>query len=89
MWSKTQLEELKEHIEDLGDRKEMLDKLANGENDKGLKEMVSRKYKKDVLEKRIGMRKCSSGRPPQLDTEDEQFILNCIQSKINSPLSQK
>lgn len=63
------------------DRKEILDKLASGENDKGLKEMISRKYKKEVLQKMIGMRKYSSGRPQKLDIEDEQFLLNCIESK--------
>jgi hypothetical protein len=80
-WNKTKLDELKEHIEDLQDKKETFLKLLNGENEKGLKEMMSRKYKKEIVEKRVGIRKSSSGRPQQLDQEDEEFILNCIESK--------
>ena len=81
-WNKTQLDELlKEHIEDLQDKKETFLKLLNSENEKGLKEMMARKYKKEIVEKRVGIRKSSSGRPQQLDQEDEEFILNCIESK--------
>ena len=63
------------------DKKETFLKLLNAENEKGLKEMMARKYKKEIVEKRVGIRKSSSGRPQQLDQEDEEFILNCTESK--------
>ena len=46
--------------------------------------MINRKYGKLILDKRVGMRKASSGRPQQIDEEDEQFILQCIEEKATA-----
>ncbi|CAB3978158.1 RNA-directed DNA polymerase from transposon X-element [Paramuricea clavata] len=37
-----------------------------------------------IVDKIVGMRKASSGRPQQIDEEDAQFILQCIEEKATA-----
>lgn len=46
--------------------------------------MVRRKLKVISKDKRIGMRKRSTGRPCGMDEEDERFLLQCIESKTTA-----
>ena len=84
--NKQQHDELTEKIEDLKDRKLKFQEINNtdGKNSKGLRQMINRKYGRLILDKRVGMRKASSGRPQQIDEEDEQFILQCIEEKATA-----
>lgn len=79
-----QRDELTEKIEDPKDRKLKFQEIVDGKKSKGLRQMINRKYRKLVLENRVGMRKASSGRPQQIDEEDEQFILQCIEEKATA-----
>lgn len=84
--SKQQHDELTEKIEDLKDRNLKFQEIINtdGKNSKGLRQMINRKYRKLIVDKRVGMRKASSGRPQQIDEEDEQFILQSIEEKATA-----
>ena len=43
--------------------------------------MITRKKRKLVILRRLGLRKASTGRPLALDDVDENFILQCIENK--------
>ncbi|CAB4002132.1 RNA-directed DNA polymerase from transposon X-element [Paramuricea clavata] len=83
-WTNLQLDELKQEMDDHREKLEGVKQLINKENPKAIQNMVRQQYKKDVVQRRIGMRKASTGRPKALDEEDEKFILECIENKATA-----
>ncbi len=83
-WTNLQLDELKQETDDHREKLESVEQLINKENPKAIQNMVRQQYKKDVVQRRIGMRKASTGRPKALDEEDEKFILECIENKATA-----
>ena len=80
-WTKTQLDELEEKIEDLEEKKHRFQEIVEHSDSKSFKEVVSRKYEKIIAERRVGMRRAGLGRPKSLDEVDESFLLDCIEHK--------
>lgn len=80
-WTKSQLDELEEKIEDLEEKQHRFQEIVEHSDSKSFKEMVSRKYEQIIVERRVGMRRASSGRPKSLDEVDESFLLDCIEHK--------
>ena len=83
-WTEHQLGELSDDITSLKEQKDDLEKLLNPSTKyerKRIGEMIQRTSLRLIKENRIGLRKKSSGRPLSMDQLDEEFLLNCIETK--------
>ena len=86
-WEKFQLEELGEEIDSLKERKKNLEDLKNPMTKvrkTQLGQMIRRTQTKLIRNVRLGMRKKGSGRSLAMDDLDEQFVLNCIETKTTA-----
>lgn len=83
-WTTLQLDDLAQDTEDLRDQLARIEQLKKREEPLRLQNMIRRQYKKDIIKKRIGLRKQSTGRPQSLDEEDERFVLECIENKATA-----
>ena len=84
LWTTSQLDDLAQDTEDLRDQLARIEQLKKREEPLRLQNMITRQYKKDIIKKRIGLRKQSTGRPQLLDEEDERFVLECIENKATA-----
>ena len=66
-WNDVQLNGLKERIKDLEEQRASTIDVMRNENSRVFKQIVRRKQKKLINERRIGMRKVSHGRPQVMD----------------------
>ena len=83
-WTTLQLDDLVQDTEDLHDQLASIEQLKKREEPRRLQNMINRQYKKDIIKKRIGLRKQSTGRPQSLDEGDERFVLECIENKATA-----
>jgi hypothetical protein len=83
-WTETQLNELREQIEDLNEQHANTMHHIHNNSSKGFKQIVKRKQKRLITEGRIGMRKTSQGRPQMMDEADERYVMQCIERKATA-----
>ena len=83
-WTEHQLGDLHNEIETLNVRKDDLHTIINPTSKSAKKkivQMIHRTMRRLITENRLGLRRKSSGRPLGMDEIDENFILECIESK--------
>ena len=86
-WTETQFAEIMDETDSLKVRKQDLQSLlapATKSEKKRVKEMIWRTQLNLINENRIGLHRKGSGRPITADELDEQFLLNCIESKTTA-----
>ena len=86
-WEKYQLDELEEDIDSLAERQKSLEdlKYPTSKSKKTLLDQMIRRTQKSLInQNRLGMRKKGSGRSLAMDSLDEQFVVNCIESKTTA-----
>ena len=83
-WTEHQLDDLNNEIETLNVRKDDLHTIINPTSKSAKKkigQMIHRTVRRLITENRLGLRRKSSGRPLGMDETDDNFILECIESK--------
>ena len=83
-WNDTQINEVKGQIEDLMMQQENPKNILDDEECKPMQKMVKRKKCQMIMDRRIGLHRARSGRPQMIDETDEQYILQCIESKATA-----
>jgi hypothetical protein len=83
-WTTMQLDDLAQDTDDLREQLERIEQLKRKEEPLRLQNMIRRQYKKDIIKKRIGLRKKSTGRPQSIDEDNERFVLECIENKATA-----
>ena len=86
-WTETQLAEIMDETDSLKERKQDLQSLlapTTKSEKKRVKEMIRPTQLNLINENRIGLRRKGSGRLITFDELDEQFLLNCIESKTTA-----
>ena len=83
-FTEDQQKDVEEEIQILQEQKESLEKLTrlNSLEDKQkINQMVRRTQQNIIKEERLGLRRKGAGRKAMLDSEDENFLLHCIETK--------
>lgn len=83
-WTDIQINEIKGQIEDLMMQQENLKNILEDNKCKPMQKMIKRKKHQLIMARRIGLPRSRSGRPQMLDETDEQYILQCIESKATA-----
>eukprot|EP00794_Sanderia_malayensis_P003753 gene3753-4275_t len=83
-WNDIQINEIESEIEDLMMQQDNLKKILENNQCKPMQKMIKRKKQQLIKDRRIGLPKTRSGRPQMLDETDEQYILQCIESKATA-----
>ena len=84
LWSRTQIEEESENIEDLKNVVDSLKKLKEEEESVPKKRMLNRCKKYIIRDRRLKLRKLGSGRKRSMDEIDEQFLVQSITEKATA-----
>jgi hypothetical protein len=87
LWTKDQLEDLREEISCLTDRQKDITSLIRKESNesrKNVKLRVRRVQSKLIEKRRIGRRRRGAGRRLSMDKIDENFLVQCIDNKATA-----
>ena len=83
-WTKPQLDDIQEDMQALKEHVGKLESVISCDSKSSkikLKSMIRREQKKLITKNRTGIRRLGAGRHMSLDEEDEDFLLQCIDSK--------
>ena len=83
-WTETQLNELREQIEDLNEQHANTMHQIHNNRGKKFRQIVKSKLRRLTTKGRIGMRKSSKGRPQLMDGVDEIYVMQCIERKATA-----
>ena len=86
-WTEHHLGDLHNEIETLNVRKDDLHTIINPTSKSAKKkigQMIHRTMRRLITENRLGLRRKTSGRPLGMDEIEENFILECIESKTTA-----
>ena len=85
--TQSQQEDLQDEIQILEEQRQNIIRLRDSQSkeDKQKKNQIIKRAQQQLInEERLGMRKLGGGRKEQIDTEDENFLLHCIESKATA-----
>ena len=83
-WTETQLNELREQIEDLNEQHANTMHQIHNNRGKKFRQIVKRKQRRLITKGRIGMRKALKGRPQLMHEVDENYVMQCIERKATA-----